>query len=208
MSLADKISAYNRDRKWRLFLEQLEPHAGLSVLDVGFNAEEYSSVDNYIEKHYPYPERITALGLGSPEAFEARYPSVRAVRYDGGTFPFSDKEFDVCWSNAVIEHVGDREQQLAFLREIRRVSRRAFITTPNKRFPIEVHTRTPLLHWLPKPIFERYLHAIGKGWATGRYMNLLSWGEIRRLLADAGIENYRIYRNRLCFLTLDFVITF
>ena len=65
--------------------------------------------------------------------------------------PFADGEFDIVFSNAVIEHVGGREQQRRFVEESLRVARRAFVTTPNRWFPVEVHTRLPLVHWLPGP---------------------------------------------------------
>jgi len=78
-------------------------------LDVGFSEEEFSGTDNFLERHYPYPEMITALGVDVPVTFRDRYPSVTAVHYKGGVFPFEDNQFDVAWSNAVLEHVGDRE---------------------------------------------------------------------------------------------------
>ena len=40
----------------------------------------------------------------------------------------------------MIEHVGGEEEQRRFVAEVLRVGRRAFITTPNRWFPIEVHT--------------------------------------------------------------------
>ena len=49
----------------------------------------------------------------------------------------------------MIEHVGGRDRQRQLVSEAIRVGRRVFITTPNRRFPIEVHTRLPLVHWLP-----------------------------------------------------------
>jgi SAM-dependent methyltransferase len=208
VSLAERVSAFNRKRKWELFLSELSPQSTTSVLDVGFTPIEYSSTDNYIQKHYPYPQQLTALGIDSNSDFENRYPQVRVVQYDGNTFPFADQQFDVCWSNAVIEHVGDATRQLQFLKEIRRVSKRGFITTPNKLFPIELHTRTPLLHWLPKPAFDAFLRMTGKAWATGDYMHLLTIRELRRLLTRAGIDNYRIFRNRLLGCTVDFVVVF
>jgi SAM-dependent methyltransferase len=195
MSLAHRISSRNRDRKWQLFLDEFKPHAALRVLDVGFTAREFSSVDNYIEKHYPFPEQLTALSLESPVEFAKRYPKVRTVQFGGGRFPFADQEFDVCWSNAVVEHVGGRAQQLAFIKEIRRVAKRAFFTTPNRHFPIEVHTRTPFLHWLP-----------GRGWAAGDYMDLLTVRDMRKLLAEAAIDEYKIVRNKLFGFTMDFVV--
>lgn len=206
MSLAHRVSAASRRRKWGLFMSTVAPTPATTVLDVGFSDTEYSATDNYIEKNYPYPENLTALGIESPLEFAQRYPQVRAVTYQGGRFPFADNEFDVCWSNAVLEHVGDAEAQVCFLREISRVSRRAFFTTPNRLFPVEVHTRTPLLHMLPKPVFDRYLRLAGKEWAAGDYMRLLSERELRALLTQARIVNYRLQKNRLLGLCMDFVV--
>jgi len=178
----------------------------MHVLDAGFSECERSDVGNYIEKHYPYPEGLTALGIDLPVKFRERYPSIHAVQYDGTRFPFKAKVFDMVWSNAVIEHVGNREKQLYFLQEIKRVSKRAFITTPNKYFPVEVHTLTPLLHYLPKTVFDKCLVLIGKQWAAGDYMHLLALSDIRSLLADANVYRFKIIRNRIAGFTMDFSI--
>ncbi|MCM8813529.1 MAG: class I SAM-dependent methyltransferase [Candidatus Omnitrophica bacterium] len=208
MSLAYRISKFNRDRKWNLFLQEFSPTPTLRVLDIGFSENEYSSTTNYLEKHYPYQNMLTALGVDTPVKFKDRYPSVNAVHYDGGLFPFENKAFDVAWSNAVIEHVGNRDRQLQFLREIKRVAHRGYITTPNKYFPVEVHTRTPLLHYLPKAVFDKYLTFIGKKWAAGEYMHLLSLNDIKLLLADAGIAEFKVIKNRIAGIAMDFVILF
>jgi len=71
-----------------------------------------------------------------------------------------------------------------------------------------VHTRTPLLHYLPKGIFDSYLKLIGKSWAAGTYMNLLSISDIKRLLAGAGIKDYKIIANKLLGFTMDYIIIF
>ena len=55
----------------------------------------------------------------------------------------------------MIEHVGGEEEQRRFVAEALRVGRRAFITTPNRWFPVEVHTRLPLVHWLPDAVSHR-----------------------------------------------------
>jgi SAM-dependent methyltransferase len=202
---AQQFSVANRERKWRLFLETIAPSSAMTLLNVGYTNREFSPSDNLLEKLYPYPERITALGIEEPTEYARRYPSVRVVKYDGTRFPFPDKAFDVCWSNAVLEHVGDADRQLLFLSEIARVARRAFVTTPNRYFPVEVHTLTPLLHYLPKDLFDRYLKIAGKGWATGSYMNLLGERDLRHLLEMAGCGGSRIVRNRLLGFTVDFV---
>lgn len=206
MKLADRISKFNRGRKWKIFTKEFPFDKNTSILDVGFNNIEYSEIDNYLEKVYPYLENITALGVEEANEFKERYPLVKAVLYDGDHFPFPEKSFDIVWSNAVIEHVGSREKQLLFLKEIKKAGKSAFVTTPNRYFPVEIHTRTVLLHFLPKNIFYNYLHKVGKSWATGNYMNLLTKRMIVQLLKDAGIQNYKIRRNRFFFFTLDFVI--
>lgn len=208
MEFASNISKFNRERKWRKFIDTFSFTQDTTLLDVGFNNKEYSTNDNYLEKYYPYPSKITALGIISQgkDIFQANYPEVNAVLYDGKTFPFEDKQFDVCWSNAVLEHVGDYSDQLYFLKEMKRVSSALFFTTPNKNFPIEVHTRTPLLHLFSKRMFEKYLIIIGKKWATGDYMNLLSYKQIKKLLEDADIKHYKIFRNKIFCFTLDFVV--
>ena len=206
MSFAYKISAWNRKRKWKQFQDQFHPTKEMKILDIGFNATEYSDTDNFLEKHYQYPNQITALGIDDPTEFQKKYPDVTAVQYDGKVFPFKNKQFDICWSNAVLEHVGSYGAQVLFLKEIARTSAHGFITTPNKHFPIEVHTRVPLLHWLPKQWFDAFLRFIGKEWATGDYMRLVSKKELQCCLKDAGIDSYKIIHNRLFGFTLDFIV--
>jgi hypothetical protein len=206
MWLAEKISAYNRKKKWRIFLDTVSPSSGSTILDVGFAENERSEADNYLEKNYPHPDKVTALGVRAPVEFAKRYPGVRAISYNGTRFPFDDRAFDVCFSNAVLEHVGSAGRQLIFLKEISRVSKTAFIATPNKRFPIELHSRIPLLHFLPKKIFDHFLRLVGKSWCTGDYLNLLRLKDIKRLLSAARIDNYRIIKNRLFFFTVNYII--
>jgi predicted SAM-dependent methyltransferase len=205
-NIPSKISRYNRDRKWKIFLEFFNPDSDLKILDVGFNEEEDNDNENFIEKYYPYPQNLTALGIMEPAEFLNRYPGVNAVKYDGNKFPFKDNEFDVVWSNAVIEHVGNIDKQTLFLNEIKRVSKKSFITTPNRNFPIEVHTYTPLLHILPKNIFDAYLNLCNKPWATGDQLNLLSVKDIRKLLNASKIHDYKIISNHILAFTLDFII--
>jgi SAM-dependent methyltransferase len=204
--VADYYSTKNRDRKWSLFVETFPVSPEARVLDVGFTEIEYSPVDNYLERQYLYPGQITALGVDRPHEFLKRYPAVRPVCFDGGIFPFADRAFTIVWSNAVLEHVGNREAQVLFLKEVKRVGEKAFITTPNRWFPVEVHTRTPLLHWLPKKWFDRYLKWVKKMWAVGDRLQLVSEGELKRLLAEAGIIEYQIIKNRLFGFVVDFVV--
>ena len=64
-------------------------------------------------------------------------------------------------SNATIEHVGSHKNQLRFIKECLRISKKyVFIQTPNKFFPIDFHTLLPIIHWLPKKIHRKILKTI------------------------------------------------
>ena len=177
MRLVDAISLRSREQKLRLLFDELRPSAETTVLDVGADELGFGEGDgcgtlNFFEEQYPWPERITALGLHDGEGFRARYPEIPYVQGDACALPFADGEFDIVFSNAVIEHVGDRHRQRAMVSEAIRVGRRVFITTPDRRFPIEVHTRLPFVHWLPSSIAHRAYRATGKEFATD--VNLLT----------------------------------
>lgn len=184
MRLVDQVSLRSRQRKLRLFLEELRPTAGTSVLDVGADELAFGEGDgcgtlNFFEEHYPWPERITALGLQDGSGFRVRYPGIRYVQGDACALPFADGEFDIVFSNAVIEHVGDRERQRQLVSEAVRVGRRVFIATPNRLFPIELHTRLPVVHWLPDRIAHSVYRSTGKSFATE--IRLLSRRSFRAL---------------------------
>jgi SAM-dependent methyltransferase len=171
MRFVDTVSLRSRERKLRLFMDELQPTAETTVLDVGadelgFGEGDGCSTLNFFEERYPWPERITALGLHDGTGFRTRYPRIEYVQGDACALPFPNGAFDVVFSNAVIEHVGGRDRQRALVTEALRVGRRVFITTPNRRFPIEVHTRLPLVHWLPDAVSHRAYRAAGKEFAT------------------------------------------
>jgi len=150
--VASQVSLRSRKRKLDLFLALFEPGPGSSVVDVGVTNATFGggSSDNFFEALYPWPERVTAVGATELDVFAAAFPQVRAVRADGRELPFADGEFDFGFSNAVVEHVaGGRDGQRRFVHELCRVSRRVFVTTPNRWFPLEVHTLLPFVHWLP-----------------------------------------------------------
>jgi len=185
--LADAISIRSRRRKLALFLELMQPDAATSVLDVGVDevslgeagGQSGCTTHNFLEERYPWPERLTALGLHDGARFRERYPRIAYVQGDACALPFTDASFDVVHSNAVIEHVGGRDRQEAFVREALRVGKHVFLTTPNRWFPVDVHTRLPVVHWLPDALAGRAYDLAGKSWA--RENRLLGPADFRSL---------------------------
>ena len=180
-SLAYHISAKSRAKKHAFFLSHILPTPTDTILDVGANALEYSDTDNYLEKHYPYPKQITVVSLDDPSALQKLYPEITCLQADGTKLPFADNEFTIAYSNAVIEHVGTLEAQLAFLKELARVSQRGYLTTPNRHFPIEVHTRD--------------------------YMSLLSKQDLLSLVELATIPNPVLTPHRFCGFIMTYTLT-
>ncbi|MDR1180537.1 MAG: class I SAM-dependent methyltransferase [Bacteroidales bacterium] len=208
--ITQAISRKNRIRKYNLFLEKMKPSAMDKILDVGYANKEYSPVDNFLEKSYPYPSNITALGIEACDLFKQHYPNIEVVRYDGKIFPFEDKQFDIGWSNAVIEHVGNEECQIQFVKELCRTCKKVYFTTPNRYFPFEVHTRIPFLHWSPKKVFDKILSVTSKKWAAGDYMNLLSRKSLERILQKSDLDVFAggvaLHRNKFFGFTMDFSV--
>ena len=143
MRLVDAVSLRSRRRKLRLFLDEVRPTAATTVLDVGADEVGFGhdggqsgcGTHNFFEELYPWPGQITALGLHDGAGFRSHYPDIAYVSGDACALPFADQSFDVVFSNAVIEHVGDVERQRQFVAEALRVGRRVFLTTPNRWFP-------------------------------------------------------------------------
>jgi SAM-dependent methyltransferase len=166
---ASRVSMRSRERKLDLFRELLRPGPDTTVVDVGVTdapfgspPEGIGSTDNFFEALYPWPERITAVGNTGLDRFATAFPRVQVVQADGRYLPFADGAFDVAFSNAVVEHVaGGREGQRQFVHELCRVASRVFVTTPNRFFPLEVHTLVPFAHWLPAGPRARVLRAAG-----------------------------------------------
>jgi SAM-dependent methyltransferase len=197
--LAARTSLWNRRRKLALFMETMRPGPETRIVDVGvgdtgFETEPgVASSHNFFEALYPWPERITAVSDVPLPNFAREFPAVTTVTASGTDLPFGDDAFDVAFSNAVVEHVGAREEQRRFVAELCRVAPRVFLSTPNRWFPVETHTLLPFLHWLPRPTADRAFAALGKdNW--GR-VALLTKGELLDLFppnVDARVVESRI----------------
>jgi SAM-dependent methyltransferase len=178
------------------FMRALAPKETDKVLDLGTTSLP-DPRENMFELYYPHPGRVTAAGSEDCAFLEKRHPGLKFVRLEAGEpLPFENDAFDVGFSNAVIEHVGSRERQAFFLRELIRVSRRCFVTTPNRWFPVELHTRLPFVHWLPAPAFRAVLAALGLPfYAKEENLNLLTARDLLGL-PPPGLKSVKLSRQR------------
>ena len=164
-----------RQRMFRTFMETLRPEPDAKVLDLGVTPDQLLPESNFFEALYPWKERIVAASIEDAQWLEGRYPGLRFVRIERGPLPFADNEFDILFCSAVIEHVGDTASQRQLVAECLRVSRRFFMTTPNRQFPVDFHTYLPIIHWLPQAWHQRLLQSLGMDfWARTENLNLLT----------------------------------
>lgn len=208
-SLPARIATRARRRMFLKFMTEFAPQPSDVVLDVGASSDETFEMSNYFAALYPHKDRLIAAGIDDGAAFlEKRYPGLVFRHADACDLPFDDDQVDLVHASAVIEHVGSRARQALMVAECARVARRGLcLTTPNRWFPIELHTQLPLLHWLPAPAFRRVLRSLGHD-ALGQEenLNLMSAGDL--LHASGGLVGweFRISRYRLLGLTSNLIL--
>ncbi len=202
MSLFQKFSLISRERKLALFHRLMQPTPAMRVLDLGAQIDPDGADGRQFIDRYPWKEAVSALNI-MPEHVQRireRYPDIDARVGDARALPWPDKFFDIIWCNAVIEHVGGLEDQRQMAREILRVGRRWFVTTPNRWYPFEFHLRLPLVTWLPWHGYRRCARILCYNHVCGRYMwglepqplRLLSATEMARLFPDSRIIKQRV----------------
>mgnify|MGYP001034233014 FL=1 len=153
--------------------------------------------------------QVTLLNL-QPQAVSM--PNFTSLVGDARAMPhFTDRQFDIVFSNSTIEHLGSFAGQQAMAGEVRRVGRGYYIQTPNRYFPIEPHFLFPGFQFLPLRLRAWLVRHFRLGWfprlADGRQalaevaaIRLLNEAEFRALFPGA-----LIYRERYLGLTKSFV---
>lgn len=134
-------------------------------------------------------QRLSQLGWRAAAVDVADYRTVFTddfVRARSEVLPFRSGSFHLVVSNHVIEHVPDA---LAHLREVARVlapGAVAYVSTPNRLWPLEPHYKLPFLSWLPRPLADSYVRLCRRGTFFDVYP--LTGAGLARLAAQAGLE--------------------
>ncbi len=91
--------------------------------------------------------RVTLLNLTHTSVSLKGFTSVVGDACD--LSEYEDDQFDIVFSNSVIEHLFTFENQTLMANEVRRVGKNYIIQTPNRYFPIEPHWMVPLFQFIP-----------------------------------------------------------
>ncbi len=192
--LLKSFSHRSRAKKFELFQAIFQPQPEDRVLDIGASGEVFLRYT--FEDFYLYPQRIVAGGYDLREVLSARhyYPQSLYTVFDGCALPFADKSFNLVFSNAVIEHILGEGRQAQFAREIMRVGRSWFVTTPNYWFPFESHYHLPFIQFLPRSIQCEYNRLLGTHIPKGmvQELALLSARQLHRLFPTSRIVKVQV----------------
>ncbi len=176
-ALADRYSRRSRARRSRLFHRLIAPRPGERVVDIGCGAAGLATSEPELE--------VTGVDRDPRPG----YPGATFVQADATALPLGDDEFDISYSNSVVEHLPPDARE-AYARELCRVGRRWFVQTPNRWFPIEPHALLPFVHWLPRAA-GRALWRVGVSGDPYDEVRLLDARELARLFPDAVIIRER-----------------
>ena len=200
------LAARLRRRRFALFAQLLSClRRPIRILDVG-GTPGFWNVMGFDRA----PECVTLLNQEPPSGGSGGFRSVVGDARD--MREFRDQEFDVVFSNSVIEHVGTFVDQQAMASEVRRVGSRYFVQTPNRYFPIEPHFLVPGFQFLPLGVRAAWLARRRVGWypkaasyeaamAEVARIRLLSRAQFQRLFPEG-----QLYTERFFGLAKSFVI--
>jgi len=202
-SLATRL----RQRRFQLFKRLLQDvPRPVRILDVG-GTQQFWERMRFIDEPNVH---IVLLNL---YPVQTNHPGFTSVIGDATDLKqFGNGEFDVVFSNSVIEHVGDFDNQKRIAQEIQRVGKRYFVQTPNFYFPIEPHFLFPGFHWLPVQVRVWLITHFNLGWykkiedvtvaqRTVQSIRLLKRKELRNLFPSA-----KIFCERMLLLTKSFIV--
>jgi hypothetical protein len=158
---ANSVSSKLRHKRFAFFqsLVQSVP-LPFKILDVGGRTttwERAGLLGNGVEG--------VSITIINPEEGQSQYRNLHFLDGDARDMPqFADREFDIVFSNSVIEHVGDFSQQQRMAQEIQRIGQRYFVQTPNRYFPIEPHFLFPGFQFLPLALKVLLIQNFTLGW--------------------------------------------
>lgn len=182
-----------RKKFYKIFCKLISINENYKILDVGASNTD-NNYDNFLLHYYPFKNNISCLSNQTLDLVKKKYPEIEYFVGDGREMSLSSNIYDIVFSNAVLEHVGSSSDQLKFVRDCVRVSKKyVFIITPYRYFPIEMHTKIPLIHFLPKKIFRQILILFGENFLSKEEnLNLLSKNDLLKICNKLIVKKFEI----------------
>lgn len=152
-SYHDPYSFVNRARARRAHhirqyfskMEKVRPT--VRILDIGGTHLYWQTIGLFL-LGTTYEYHITLLNKSRTD-LAGDLEGFAAIEGDACRLEFERGDFDIVFSNSVIEHLGSFENQKRMASEVRRISDNYVIETPCLFFPLEPHSHVPGFQFLP-----------------------------------------------------------
>ena len=161
----ESLGNYFRTKRFDFFFHRIKSmNKPISILDLGGKVNFWENRGLTGNNNY----KITVLNI---ESEISDYSNIKTV--NGNVLKlkdFKENSFDIVFSNSVIEHLYNFENQKKMAGEVLRIGKNHIIQTPNKYFFIEPHYMIPFFQFLPKKIQFKIL-------TKTRFSRLKKWNE-------------------------------
>ena len=205
-----KVSNKLRRKRFELFLGFLNSTHRfgeyIKILDVGGRIDFWENM-NFLTRT---DIKITLLNLKKETS---SYDNVEFISGDGRNMKdFCNKQFDIAFSNSVIEHVGSYKDQLNMAQEMERVGKTIFLQTPNYWFPFEPHFLAVGYHYCPVRVRAYLLRHFNLGWYSkiSDYEKSIKIAKSIRLLRKSELKQMfpasDIFEEKFFGLTKSFIV--
>ena len=180
-----------------------------SSLDIGTTNDFDKKSSNLIIKNL---REITILKSISNQKIDESFFNIsltKSITNDFTNIEIDKMSSDLVISSATIEHVGNEKNQIKMIENIIKLSKKYFvITTPNKLYPIDFHTKIPLIHWLPKKVHRFLLKIIGLNYLSKEEnLNLLSKSDLEKMMKNFNdLVDFKIQTINLFNFVSNFVV--
>jgi len=188
-----KLLEKYRNKIYLKFIEHIPFNNKTTLIDIGTTDVDFDH-ENYLVKKYPYKRSITCLSNQTLISIKKKFSQIKTIKADGRRTKLKNNRFDIVHSNATIEHVGNFNNQIKFVKEALRISKKyVFITTPNRNFFFDLHTLIPIIHWFPKKIHRLILKKIRHNFLSEeKNLNLLNNKDLEKICKIIKIKKYLI----------------
>ena len=205
----DKIIFKKRTEILSIIKSMIDLKMVSSCLDIGTTNDFDKKSSNLIIKNL---REITILKSISNQKIDESFFNIsltKSITNDFTNIEIDKMSSDLVISSATIEHVGNEKNQIKMIENIIKLSKKYFvITTPNKLYPIDFHTKIPFIHWLPKKVHRFLLKIIGLNYLSKEEnLNLLSKSDLEKMMKNFNdLVDFKIQTINLFNFVSNFVV--
>lgn len=194
LSIIDRLIENKRAQMLNILQNKIKNFTIESFLDIGTTEENNLGSSNFFVKQFNNIKIKKSISIQNVE--EKNFTSFlkKSITKDFLKNEINDYRSDLVVSSATIEHVGSFENQLKMMNNIISLTNKAFfVTTPYRNFPIDFHTKLPLIHMLPKKIHRNILNFLNlKDYAKEENLNLLDFATLNKIINLLKLDNFEI----------------